>query len=289
MNVVDTRHKVQSADFDFETMLRRLLRPLIAYLMRRGWGYIAVRDLLKRIYIEEALRYLAGPNPPTDSRVSLITGINRGEVKRLREAGPKADASATRDPMAGVNLSARVVGTWVSASAFRDATGYPLTLSLRNDGDGPSFDALLRTARVDVRARTVIEELQSAGIVERVENDQVRLLRTAYTPDEPSEKMLFLAANVGDHMRSALHNLAGTAPAFIERALFHNNMDAARLEAARPILSEMADRLLRQCNEKLLESSLGGTDMIDNLTVAGPLRRLRLGVYYYETDAGDLP
>jgi len=72
-------------DADLDRMLRRVLRPLIAMLMRRGVGYIALRDLLKKIYVEEALRQQPAEASPTDSSVSLVTGINRREVKRLRE------------------------------------------------------------------------------------------------------------------------------------------------------------------------------------------------------------
>ena len=49
---------------DVETMLRRLLRPLIAYLMRRGVGYIALRDLLKKIFVEQALNSKSGDDVP---------------------------------------------------------------------------------------------------------------------------------------------------------------------------------------------------------------------------------
>lgn len=274
---------------DLELMLRRLLRPLVAHLMRRGWGYIAFRDLLKRVYVEEALCGHAGDEAPTDSQVSVVTGINRREVRRLREAASDPAAVEPRDPMAGVNIAARVVGTWVSAREFLDPEGNPRPLSLRNEAGAPGFDALLRKARVDVRARTVIEELERAGIAERLDGDRLGLLRTAFTPDEPREKLLFLAANVGDHMRSAFHNLAGEQPVFIERALFHNRIDAGRLDAARPVLSDMADRLLRQCNEQLLESNLSSTESATAGEGGGRPRRLRLGVYYYETDAEDRP
>lgn len=272
---------------DLETMLRRLLRPLVAYLMRRGIGYIAVRDLIKRIFAEEALTAHAAGEPPTDSQISVVTGINRREVKRLREEMTQ-EAPAARDPMAGVNMAARAVATWVSAPAFRDPSGEPMLLTIHGDGTQTSFDDLLRAAKVDVRARTVIEELLRAGVIEQEADDRVRLLRSTFTPVAPREKMLFLASNVSDHLRSAFHNLSGSANPFIERALFHNAIRADRLEAARPVLAEMADRLLRQANEKLMDSNLANTDAETTVDPVD-LRRLRLGVYYYETDSEDRP
>jgi len=52
-------------DSAHETMLRRLLRPLVRYLISHGWGYIALRDLLKDIYVAEAVRaHEAAGEPP---------------------------------------------------------------------------------------------------------------------------------------------------------------------------------------------------------------------------------
>ena len=270
-------------DADVETMVRRLLSPLIAYLMQRGLGYIALRDLLKKIYVEEALGRHNAEDAPTDSSISLVTGINRREVKRLRDDALQARQSETRDPMAGVNMAARVVATWVSAPAFLDAEGEPTHLGTRGSDPEPNFDSLLRAAKVDVRARTVIEELHRAGIVERDDEDRLYLLRAAFTPGTPQDKMLFLAANVSDHLRSGLHNLEPGNRPFIERALFHNAMTDGQLEAVRPMLSEMADRMLRRANAKLLDSS----PPPESEAAGQPLKRLRLGVYYYETSTED--
>ena len=272
-------------DADLDRMLRRVLRPLIAMLMRRGVGYIALRDLFKKIYVEEALRQQPAEASPTDSSVSLVTGINRREVKRLREEAAHPADQDSRDPMSGVNMAARVVATWASAPAFRAADGTPRPLEIHGEGGTLDFDALLRAAKVDVRARTVIGELERAGVVERREDGRLHLLRTSFTPETPREKMLFLAANVSDHLRAALHNLDGNSPAFIERALFHNGLDAAQQAALRPALAELADKMLRQANETLLDA--GQSEGPE--AAPSPKRRLRLGVYYYDAEAGDAP
>lgn len=272
-----------------ETVLRRLLRPLIGYLMKQGWGYIALRDLIKRIYVEEALHQHATEQSPTDSQISFVTGINRREIKRLREELETSSEQPLRDPMAGVNLAARVVGTWGSARKFLDQSDNPLPLSLRKRGNGPFFDDLLRAAKVDIRGRTVINELLQAGVVEKTENDKLHLLQGAYIPKEPDEKMLFLAANVSDHLRASLHNLLPHESPYIERALFHNNITPIHLDAVRSQLSTMADQMLRRANEILLDQNAADTDTAHVDSNIQSLRRLRLGVYYYETDADDQP
>jgi len=212
----------------------------------------------------------------------MVTGIHRKEVRRLRELQASRAGTAERNPMAGANMAARVIGTWVSFPEFLDKAGAPLVLPLKAPEGQPSFETLMRAAKVDMRARTIIDELLRAGAIEQTPKEALQLVQGAYLGSEPKEKMLFLAANVGDHLRSALHNLSSGEAPFLERALFHNAVSAPQLEAARPKLIEMADRLLRQANQNLTDASTIGTE-----TEAQPRRRLRLGVYYYETDADD--
>ncbi|MCB5944979.1 DUF6502 family protein [Acidocella sp. KAb 2-4] len=264
-----------------------MLRPMVAALMNRGIGYIALRDLLKRVYIEEALRRHADAAQTTDSALSLVTGINRREVKRLRAEVQSPALEHETGIMTGVNMAARVVATWSASPDFRDVTGAPRTLAVHG-AEGEDFDTLLRAAKVDVRARTVMSELERAGVVEIQQDGRLRLLRASYTPAEPEEKMLFLAANVGDHLRAAFSNIECTTPSFIERALFHNSISASWLEAMRPHLRRMAEQFLRDANEALLKESVAGTDAFP-IAHSEAQKRMRLGVYYYETDADDAP
>ncbi|MDE8349354.1 MAG: DUF6502 family protein [Acidocella sp.] len=268
-------------------MVRRLLRPLIAALINRGVGYIAMRDLLKQVYVEEALRRPSEETPATDSTLSLVTGINRREVKRLRVEAESPKADDEKSTMTGVNMAARVVATWSTAPEFRDHTGAPRNLAVHG-ADGENFDTLLRAARVDVRARTVIGELERSGAIVVEPDGRLRLVRASYTPAVPEEKMLFLGANIGDHLRAAFSNLEGKTPPFIERALFHNGLPAGFLEALRPHLGRLAEQFLREANEALLKNSVAGTDLPPQ-AIDKTQKRMRLGVYYYETDADDAP
>ena len=69
--------------------LRRLLRPLVNLLLRYQVTYPFVSRLLKEVYVEVALADLSGEiDRPTDSRVSLLTGVHRKEVRRLRSEPP---------------------------------------------------------------------------------------------------------------------------------------------------------------------------------------------------------
>ncbi|MDV7400972.1 DUF6502 family protein, partial [Arthrospira platensis SPKY1] len=68
--------------------VRRILLPLVRFLVAKGITYPFLSELLKSLYVEVADRdFRLGEGPPTDSRITLITGVHRKDVARLRKAG----------------------------------------------------------------------------------------------------------------------------------------------------------------------------------------------------------
>ena len=259
-----------------KTAVLAILRPLVRYLIGQGWTYGALAEALKMVYVAEASQHYgeADGRTLTDSRVSLLTGIHRKEVKRLRllleEHGER--------PMLrhGANIAAQVVAAWVSMADYADPAGQPQPLPLRSEVS-PSFEGLARRVKADMRPRAILDELGRVGVAEEKEG-VVRLLRHAYISALPEDRVAFLGENVGDHLRSAVHNLEGGEP-FLERALYFDALPAAVLEEARPELYRMGERLLREAHQRLNAAE----------SPEGPQRRLRLGVYYYEEDAAAEP
>ncbi|MFA6381589.1 DUF6502 family protein, partial [Acidithiobacillus sp.] len=255
-----------------KTAVLAILRPLVRYLIGQGWTYGALADTLKMVYVAEASKHYgeADGRTLTDSRVSLLTGIHRKEVKRLRllleEHGER--------PMLrhGANIAAQVVAAWVSMADYADPSGQPKPLPLRSEAS-PSFEGLARRVKADMRPRAILDELGRVGVAEE-KDGVVRLLRHAYISALPEDRVAFLGENVGDHLRSAVHNLEG-GESFLERALYFDALPVAVLEEARPEIYRMSDRLLREAHQRLNAAE----------SPEGPQRRLRLGVYYYEEDA----
>src|ERR1700733_4121643 len=65
---------------------RRLLRPLVRLMMQSGLTFPVLADSLRRLFVEVAINeILTDPKSRTDSRLSLLTGVHRKEIKRLRE------------------------------------------------------------------------------------------------------------------------------------------------------------------------------------------------------------
>ena len=77
--------------------LRRLMRPLIRLLIRSGVGFPAFAELARGLYVEVAGQdLLADPTERTDSRISLMTGVHRKELRRLREQAGTAEPDQTK-------------------------------------------------------------------------------------------------------------------------------------------------------------------------------------------------
>lgn len=65
--------------------VRAMLRPLVRLMIRYGITFPVLADLLRGLYVEVAANdMLADPKARTDSRISLMTGVHRKEIRRLR-------------------------------------------------------------------------------------------------------------------------------------------------------------------------------------------------------------
>ena len=272
-----------------------ILRPFVRYLITQGWTYGALAELLKFVYVGEviALDERDGKPTPTDSRVSLLSGIHRKEVRRLREELQAGSGQiALRH---GANMSAQVVAAWVACEAYRDAQGEPRVLPLRAAEPLPSFESLVRLVKADMRPRTVLDELLHAGVAE-LRGDAVRLARGGYVSDLPEDRLAFMGAHIGDHLRATVHNLEGRAP-YLEQSVYFDDLPAKVVDGVREDLRHLGEQVLQEAYQRIARAeqaeraAQGDTpadaeeDVIaDTHTDARDAgrNRLRLGVYYYE-------
>ena len=75
--------------------LTRVLRPLVKLMLAQGITYPAVSEVLKELFVEVADRdFRIAGKAQTDSRVSLLSGVHRKDVKRLRENPPATGRDA---------------------------------------------------------------------------------------------------------------------------------------------------------------------------------------------------
>lgn len=211
--------------------LARLLRPLVRLLVRSGVTFPVVTELLRELYVNVAeYDFPLEGKDQTDSRVSLLTGIHRKEVRRLRGAGAPVNAVP-----AALSQTSRILARWLAAPAYLDEAGRPLPLRRTGEGTEPSFEALVASVTRDVRPRAVLDEWVDRGIVAIDEADRIVLQEAAFVPRAGDDQQLYyLGRNLHDHIAAAVANVEGSAPRFLERAVHYDALSeelAATLEA----------------------------------------------------------
>lgn len=258
--------------------LRRLLRPLVRLLLRHQATYPYLASLLKSIYVELAEREFGIPGKAqTTSRVSLLTGIHRKDVKRLRETPVDPDA-----PPGNVSLGAQLVLRWTASPEYLDGEGHPRPLSrLAADADAPSFESLVASVSKDIRARAVLDEWLRLGVARVDEQDRVVLAVEAFVPETGfDEKSYFLGRNVHDHLAAAVHNLSGKGPPLLERSVYYSGLSPESVDELATLAESVGMEALQAVNRRALELQERDSDRPDGN------QRMNLGVYFYR-EAGE--
>jgi len=228
--------------------VRRLLGPLVRLLLEHQITYPALTGLLKSVYVEEAARAFAIPGrPQTISRISLLTGIHRKDVKRLQ-----AEAPAETEAPSNVSLGTQLVLRWTAEPGYQDREGRPRALPRRaSDADPASFEGLVESVTQDIRPRAVLDEWLRLGVATLDDDDRVHLATDAFVPVHGfDEKAYFLGRNLHDHLAAARHNLAGEAPPLLERAVYYARLRPESIEALEALANEAGREALGRVNRR---------------------------------------
>jgi hypothetical protein len=253
--------------------LRDLLRPLIRLLLARGMTYTELTPLLKELYFEVASWELApGAAPQTDSRISLITGIHRKDVRRFRAEGVEHTAIDRE-----TSLASELFTRWISDRRFLNSRRQPMPLArLASAGGRKSFEHLALTVSKDVRSRALLEELLRLGMVTLDARDRVVLNQRAFVPPPGSqERLYFFSRNAHDHLAAAVANLLGREPTFLEQAIFADDLSEASVAEIESAVKTEWQALVRSVVPKA--SRLDQRDAARRDTS----HRMRFGIYFY--------
>jgi hypothetical protein len=238
-------------------------------------SYHTFSDLAKWVFIDVASKEfgIKGRKQST-SRVSVITGLSRKEVKRVQQL-PRPDDSASTEKY---NRAARIITAWRREREFVDAEGEPALLPM--SGSGATFSKLVKRFSGDVPARAILDELIRIGAMERLDDGRLRLLAQAYVPESSkADKLHILGTDVSLLISTLGHNLEPdpTGPLF-QRKVTYDNLPDEILPAFRKLSARKAQDLLEKLDRWLAQRD---RDMAP--TVKGKGRnRAGLGVYYFE-------
>lgn len=228
-------------------VLDQLLAPIARLCIGRGVVFADVIDRLKAQFVAAAEGQIDGK--VTDSRISVMTGLQRRDIVRLRGAEVE---------LPKVNHLSRLIARWV---ASRD------DVLSRAD-----FDALALDVRRDVHPATMLAQLVDAGTV-AVTPAGVELLTRSYQPLPGTEAQLdYLARNGGDFLAAATANVLMRPAPFFERAVHYDGLSEQAVAELEAIFRAAQMQVLEEINMRAaaLQASAPGQ------------HRFRAGGYFYK-------
>lgn len=258
------------------TAVRRLLRPLVRVLIGHDIGFPMLAELLKGVYLEVADRHFRlDKGRMTQSRLSMLTGVHRKDVKRLLEQ-PEAQTQIPRR----VSLGARVIGLWTGIPLYLNEEGRPRPLA------NAEFEALAESVSKDLRPRTILDEWLRLNVVERVENEGteplLKLNADAFVPSEDQEELAYyFGRNLDDHIAAAGENLLGIGKPHLERAVYYPGLTQESVDELEALAREQATQALHTLNRAIqqrLEQDRGRDDAV---------HRFCFGAYTYQAEQGE--
>lgn len=261
------------------TALHTLLRPLIRILLRNGIAHASFSNIAKQVYVEIAQNddeFRVANKKQTDSRIAVLTGLSRKEVKAVKQSLASIDTQSLSERY---NRAARVIHGWVNDRSFQDGWGEPMLLPI--EGEGASFQNLIKKHSGDMPLRAVLDELLRVGAIEKLGDGRLKLLQRAYVPQTGElDKLHILGTDVGLLLNTIDHNLHNEQPAYFQRKVAYDNLPVEVL----PVLQQMAATRGQQLLEDI-NTWLHQQDRDHNPKVEGSGRKQAgVGIYFFEQD-----
>lgn len=251
----------------------RLLVPVIRFLLKGGVSWKEFSELSKAVFVQVATEDFGIRGRPTNaSRVAILTGLDRREVRRLREELPDP-AHATAGYM---TKASQVLDGWYHDPDFLDAAGAPRALQFDSADGARGFSDLVRKYAPALPAVAMLKELRAANAVEENAVGTLRPLTRSYIPRQmPEEQVRLWSSSIRDLASAVGYNFTRPTdtPALFERRAVNLRIDARALPEFRALLEREGQAFLMRVDDWLATHE---TDPAD--TDHGGLR-LGVGLY----------
>ncbi len=251
-----------------------LLRPLVRILLSHGVPFTTFQEIARWVYVEVAEKHFALPDrKQTDSRVSILTGLTRKDVARIR----KVEKPDDRAEALSYNRAARVVSAWVRDYPMEGTVSGVSPLPIEGE---ESLSSLIRRYSGDMPVRAVIDELLRVGAIRiRGNGDEAELIHRHYLPYMGERrKLVYLGDDVADLIATIGHNLESPEKTYFQRKVFYDNIPAEHIEAVRAVARKRGEAAIdtlvhdMAAHDRDVNPRIGGTGRI----------RAMVGIYYHE-------
>jgi len=269
-----------------QTLLRAyrvLLGPLVRILLRQGISFAEFSEVAKAVYVEVALKdFKVADRRTTRTRIAVITGLTRKEVKRVID-----DAIKERyEPRTKFNRLGRVLVGWHTDTDFTGPYGMPLELRYESSVPGDvTFSELVRRHSGDMSPRSILDELIRVGAVGETDNGWFRVLRREYIPEALGqhnfERTGVVVRNFVNTVDFNMTKLAPGSGRFERNVMADDGIRAVDLPKFDNYLRERCQALLEEVDNWLTGLPKPNAKVGDEVVHTG------IGVYHYMSDQAD--
>jgi len=180
--------------------LRMMLKPVIKLLVSQGVTHGDFSEAAKDVYVDVALSEFDKSTKINQSRIAILTGLTRKEVKNV------IDRAINAEPLSkNYSRPGRVLAGWHSDPKYIGPYGVPLELPYESSiEDVPTFTSLVKTYSGDMASKQMLMELIRIGAVVELENATYKAVRREFVPDALSPELLERLGKVGRYFFSTV-------------------------------------------------------------------------------------
>ncbi|MGB5257437.1 MAG: DUF6502 family protein [Woeseiaceae bacterium] len=179
-----------------------VMRPIVRILLRYGIGYREFAEVTKTAFVDIASSDFGIRGRPTNiSRIAVMTGLTRKEVRRIK------DKIATGDALVSVRTTPfeDVLHQWHAQSDFTDSAGNPKPL--RFAGNTSSFTDLVKRFGGDIPAGAMRTEMKRVGVIKEDDSGLLTVVNRTYRPESDQETLItILVRSVYPLLSNVAHN-----------------------------------------------------------------------------------
>lgn len=186
--------------------VRMMLKPLVRLLVSQGVSHGDFSEAAKDVYVEVAIRHFDRSAKVNQSKVAILTGLTRKEVKNVIDRALSAEPHSKK-----YSRPSRVLAGWHSDPKYIGPYGVPLEIPYESSVSGsPSFTELVRTYSGDMAPSPMLKELLRVGAIVELENKTFKAVRRDFEAAALSPELVERLGQVG-------HYFFSTAAANIEK------------------------------------------------------------------------
>jgi hypothetical protein len=252
--------------------LNSMMKPIARMLLRSGIGFREFSEMAKAAYVHESLSGYGIRGRDTNmSRVAIMTGLSRREVRKIRASGID---ELLVNSLAGP--ASQVLSLWFNDERFCYKKDEPRNLNIEDDEN--SFKALVMCIAGDIPFGAMKTELIRMGAVVLADDGRLRPIRKHYTPENLDERLEMALEEIIRPCLETLDNNCNphrSGPLYYQSVAGIEGIEATHLPEIR---MAMRDELSKFSSS--MDGYLMGFNPKDGKYVSDI--KAGIGVYYYD-------